>query len=73
MLESLFNKAVGLQHKCFPVNIAKLLRTPILKIICERMLLETLIRNTFLVYSAAGFISLSIRYLKYVKLLKNSV
>ena len=28
-----------LQHRCFPVNIAKLLRTPILKNICERLLL----------------------------------
>ena len=41
MLESLFNKVAGLkacifikkrlQHRCFPVNIAKFLRTPILK------------------------------------------
>ena len=40
MLESLFNKAAALQacnfikkrlqHRCFPVNIAKFLRTPIL-------------------------------------------
>ena len=28
------------QHKCFPVSIAKYLRTPILKIICERLLLH---------------------------------
>ena len=28
-----------LQHTCFPVNIAKFLRTPILKNICERLLL----------------------------------
>ena len=49
MLESLFNKVADLQpcnaikkrlqHRCFPVNIAKSLRTPILKIICERLLL----------------------------------
>ena len=48
-LESLFNKAEGLkacnfiekilQLRCFPVNIAKFLRKPILKIICERLLL----------------------------------
>ena len=41
MLESLLNKVAGLkacifikkrlQHRCFPVNIAKFLRTPILK------------------------------------------
>ena len=29
-----------LYHKCFPVNIAKILRTPILKNICERLLLN---------------------------------
>ena len=29
-----------LQHWCFPVNIAKFLRTPILKNICERLLLD---------------------------------
>ena len=49
MLDSLFNKAAGpqtlnffkkgLQHKCFPSNFAKFLRTPILKKICERLLL----------------------------------
>ena len=39
MLESLFNKVAGLrrvQHQCFPVNIVKFLRKPILKNICER-------------------------------------
>ena len=49
MLESLFNKVAilkandfikkRLKHKCFPVNIAKFLRTLILKNICERLLL----------------------------------
>ena len=29
-----------LQHRCFPVNIAKYLRTPFLKKICERLLLD---------------------------------
>ena len=29
-----------LQHSCFPVNIAKFLRTPILKKICKRLLLD---------------------------------
>ena len=28
-----------LQHRCFPLNIAKFLRTPTLKNICERLLL----------------------------------
>ena len=50
MLESLFNKAAGpqvnnliekrLQHRCFPVNIVKFLRTCILKKICERVRLN---------------------------------
>ena len=52
MLESPFNKVAGCQawnfikkrrqHGCFLVNIAKFLRTPILKIICERLLLNIL-------------------------------
>ena len=46
---SFFNKVAGLrpvsvlkkrlQHRYFPVNIAKFLRTPILRNICERLLL----------------------------------
>ena len=49
VLESLFNKITGLKacifikkklkHKCFPVNIEKFLRTPILKNICVLLLL----------------------------------
>ena len=42
MLGSLFNKAAHLKacnfrlkHRCFPVNIAKFLKTPILRKICE--------------------------------------
>ena len=51
MLESLFNKAAGLKaynfikksfhHRFFPVNISKYLITPILKNICDRLLLGT--------------------------------
>ena len=50
MLKSFLNKVVGLQpvsllkkrlqHKGFPVKFAKLLRTPILKNISKRLLLE---------------------------------
>ena len=50
MLESLFNKVAGLQtcnfikerlqRRCFPVKFVKFLRTPILKNIWERLLLE---------------------------------
>ena len=49
-----FNKVAGLMpatllkkrlwHKCFPVNPAKFLRTPILKNICERLLLRSVLR-----------------------------
>ena len=52
MLESLFNKVAGSkacsfikkrhQHMCFLVNTAKLLRTPILKNLCERLLLRSI-------------------------------
>ena len=48
-MESLFNKVAGLHHsnfieerlqlRCFPVNIAKFLRAPILKNICKQLLL----------------------------------
>ena len=61
MLKSLLNKGAGrkvcnfikkrLQHRCFPVNIGKFLRTPILKNICVRVLLKRLsevIVKTFL-------------------------
>ena len=37
-LKKLFKKLS--QHRCFPVNIAKILRARILKNICERLLLE---------------------------------
>ena len=50
MFKSLLNKAAGLQscrfikkrlqRKCFFVNITKLLRTRILKNVCERLLLH---------------------------------
>ena len=48
-LESVFNKVrdlqacafikMRIQHRCFPVNIAKISGTPILKKICERFFL----------------------------------
>ena len=51
-VESLFNNVASLktcnfikkrlQHKCFPVNSATFLRTPILKKICELVLLKPL-------------------------------
>ena len=53
MLEPPFNKLAGfktcnflkkrLQHRCFPVNIAKFLRTLILMKICEQLLLQFLL------------------------------
>ena len=49
MLETVFSKVAGfkacnfitkkVQHRCFPVKFAKSLRIPILKNICERLLL----------------------------------
>ena len=55
MLESLFNQVAGLkgfikkrlQNKCFPVNIAKFLRTTILKNICEWWLLDKTVLKNF--------------------------
>ena len=35
-----------LQRRCFPVNIVKILRTPILNDICERLLLEGYLKVT---------------------------
>ena len=50
VLESLFNNVAGfqeiLQHGCFPMKFAKFLRTPILKNICERLLLFVSPQNT---------------------------
>ena len=53
VLESLFNRFAGfntfnflkkrLRHRCFPVNIAKFLRTLILMKICEQLLLPFLL------------------------------
>ena len=53
MLESSFNKLTGfktcnflikrLQHRCFPVNIAKFLKTLILMKICEQLLVQFLL------------------------------
>ena len=55
MLEALFHKVAELQplnfiknklqHRCFPVNIAKFLKTPILKDISERLLLNFIAPN----------------------------
>ena len=44
-LESLFNKVFKkrLQHTCFPVIFVKVLRTTVLKNICEQLLLDIVI------------------------------
>ena len=57
MLGVLFNKVAVLQAcsfiskrlqlRCFPMNIAKFLRTPILRNICERLLLTMAIGYVF--------------------------
>ena len=52
VLKSLFNNVEGLkekniiQPKCFPVNIKKFLKHPILKNICEPLLLNEFKRKT---------------------------
>ena len=47
MLESNTEKK-RLQHRCFLVNIAKFLRSPILKNICEQLLMEDEVRKASL-------------------------
>ena len=37
---NIFNITKSLQHSYFPVNIAKFLKTSILKDVCERLLLN---------------------------------
>ena len=37
-----------LQHKCFPVKFAKLLRIPILRNICKQLLLEVFYKKVVL-------------------------
>ena len=68
MLESLFNNVASLQdcmlvikrlqHRCFPVSIAKFLRTPSLKCICERLfcISEIEARNYVIYIQAENFI-----------------
>ena len=72
-----FNKVAGLRpatllkkrlwHKCFPMNIAKILRTPILKNICERLLLvaawrttQKLSRRDLLILTCFTYINISV-------------
>ena len=55
LLESLFHNVPGVQtssfikkillHWCFPMKFAKFLRTPILKKVCERLLLFVSLQN----------------------------
>ena len=45
LLETAFVKLF--QHRCFPVNITKFLRTHILKKICERLLLNVVFRYNY--------------------------
>ena len=62
MLESLLNKVSGLQicsfikkrlqGRCFPVKFANFLRTPILKNICEQLLLEFLSHSSMFILTS---------------------
>ena len=76
-LEFLFNKFTGLevcnfikrrlQFSCFSLNIAKFLRTPILKNICERLLLRVLKPTSCLfLYPVETFKNGSFRYFQWV-------
>ena len=69
VLESLFDKVAALhacnfikkrlQHRCFAVNIAKFLRTLILKKICERLLLHNKFQRLFSVCQSSINLSVS--------------
>ena len=62
MLESFFNQVAGLrvcnfikkrfQHRCFSMNFAKFLKTPILKKVYERLRLNKAGRNFSPIYTA---------------------
>ena len=54
---SLFLNKVRLQHRCFPVNIEKSLRTSILKNICERLLLDPLTIRKIALHEISLFFS----------------
>ena len=49
------------QHRCFPANIANFLRTPILKIICERFLLKRCNARTEMLHTEMEVISYFIK------------
>ena len=55
VLKSLFNRVA--EHWCFPVEFAKFLRTPILKNICKRQLLKSvlLLGLPFLITSGSNW------------------
>ena len=53
MIKTILNKK-RLQHRCFPVNIAKFLRAPNLKYICKRLLLCLLNKNLSKILNAAA-------------------
>ena len=69
VLESLFDEVAALQacnfikkrlqHMCFAVNIATFLRTPILKKICERLLLHNKFQRLFSVCQSSINLSVS--------------
>ena len=50
-----------LQHRCFPVSIAKFLRTPILKNICKQLTLEWLLPEYLLMVTSGILIEITRR------------
>ena len=57
-----------LEHSCFPVNIAKMLRTAILKNICQRLLQTIVTRNNSLEIQAV-----KLRFLLIYEILLKSI
>ena len=50
-----------LQNRCFPVSIAKFLRTPILKNICKQLTLEWLLPEYLLMVTSGILIEITRR------------
>ena len=54
------------QHNCFPVNIAEVLRRPILKNICERLLLNIVFNSYEEQHLLAKLDEMGVKYILYL-------
>ena len=71
--ETLFNKELmRLQHRCLLGNIAEFLRSPVLKNVCERLLLPDVIYSAF-IYCTVNCFKMFASEQKYKNILKNCV